>query len=163
MAVVPKQSGLEILRKLVPLNTLSDDLLSELMQTAVFEKVTKGRYLFREGDEDTDRIYLLSGALNLMQEGSEVDTVTADSNMARYPIAHSIPRKYSVKAKGKVEIVRISSEQLNAALTRGGTGIYQVQELEGGEGEEDWMGQLLQSPIFQRIPAANIQNIMMRM
>ncbi|MCW8908600.1 MAG: SUMF1/EgtB/PvdO family nonheme iron enzyme [Sedimenticola sp.] len=162
MAVVPKQNGLEILRRLVPLNTLSDEVLSELMDAAAFEKIDKGRYLFREGDTDPQRVYLLSGSLSLVEDGKEVDRVVANSNMARYPVAQHVPRRYSAKARSKVEVVRIDGGLLGDLLSRGGGGIYQVQEL-SPDGDNDWMGQLLQSPIFQRIPAANIQNIMMRM
>lgn len=162
MAVVPKQDGLDILRKLVPLNTLSDEMLAELVDAVTFEKIAKGRYLLREGDTDPERVYLLSGSLGLVEDGREVDSVAANSNMARYPIAQHIPRRYSVKTKSKAEVVRIDGRLLNDLLARGGSGIYQVQELDP-EADNDWMGQLLQSPIFQRIPAANIQNIMMRM
>jgi len=162
MAVVPKQNGLNILRKLVPLNTLTEETLAELMEAVAFEKIAKGDFLFRAGDTDPERIYLLSGKVALLEHGKEIDTVTADSNMARYPIAHHIPRKFSVQATTKAEIVRIDSHLLSDLLTRGGNALYQVEEL-NADADDDWMSQLLQSPVFQRIPAANIQNIMMRM
>jgi formylglycine-generating enzyme required for sulfatase activity/CRP-like cAMP-binding protein/chromosome segregation ATPase len=162
MAVVPKQNGLNILRKLVPLNTLTEATLAELMEAVEFEKIAKGDYLFHEGDTNPERIYLLSGKVALLEDGKEVDTVAADSNMARYPIAHHLPRRFSVQARTKAEIVRIDGHQLSELLTRGGNALYRVEEL-SADADEDWMGQLLQSPIFQRIPAANIQNIMMRM
>ena len=162
MAVVPKQNGLSILRKLVPLNTLTEETLAELMEAVAFEKIAKGDFLFRAGDTDPERIYLLSGKVALLEDGKEIDTVAADSNMARYPVAHHIPRKYAAQARTKAEIVRIDSHLLSDLLTRGGNALYQVEEL-NGDADDDWMSQLLQSPIFQRIPAANIQNIMMRM
>ncbi|MCW8883246.1 MAG: SUMF1/EgtB/PvdO family nonheme iron enzyme [Sedimenticola sp.] len=162
MAVVPKQNGLDILRKLVPLNTLTEETLAELMDTVEFEKVSKGAFIFREGDSSPERIYLLSGKVALLEAGKEIDTVAAGTNMARYPVAHHIPRRYSVQAKTRAEVVRIGNRLLSDLLSRGGNALYQVEEL-NTESEDDWMSQLLQSPIFQRIPAANIQNIMMRM
>ncbi|WP_052761218.1 SUMF1/EgtB/PvdO family nonheme iron enzyme [Sedimenticola thiotaurini] len=162
MAVVPKQNGLNILRKLVPLNTLTEETLEELMAEVQFEKIAKGNYLFRAGDTETERVYLLSGKVSLLEDGKEVDAISASSNMARYPIAHHIPRRFSARALTKAEIVRIDSHLLSDLLTRGGNVLYQVEEL-NGDSDDDWMSQLLQSPIFQRIPAANIQNIMMRM
>ncbi|TVO76998.1 SUMF1/EgtB/PvdO family nonheme iron enzyme [Sedimenticola selenatireducens] len=162
MAVVPKQNGLDILRKLVPLNTLTEDTLAELMDSVEFEKVAKGDTIFNAGDTDPERIYLLSGKLGVIEAGKEIDTVAAGTNMARYPVAHHIPRKYSVQAKTKVEVVRIGNRLLSDLLSRGGNALYQVEEL-NTDSEDDWMSQLLLSPIFQRIPAANIQNIMMRM
>ena len=162
MAVVPKQNGLNILRKLVPLNTLTEETLAELMEAVAFEKIARGDFLFRAGDTDSERIYLLSGKVALLEHSKEIDAVVADSNMARYPIAHHIPRKFSVQATTKAEIVRIDSHLLSDLLTRGGNALYQVEEL-NADADDDWMSQLLQSPVFQRIPAANIQNIMMRM
>ncbi len=162
MAVVPKQNGLNILRKLVPLNTLTEETLEELMAEVQFEKIAKGRYLFRAGDAEPERVYLLSGKVALLEDGKEIDAISASSNMARYPIAHHIPRKYSARAVTKTEVVRIDSHLLSDLLTRGGNVLYQVEEL-NADADDDWMSQLLQSPIFQRIPAANIQNIMMRM
>ncbi|MCW8891276.1 MAG: SUMF1/EgtB/PvdO family nonheme iron enzyme [Sedimenticola sp.] len=162
MAVVPKQNGLDILRKLVPLNTLTEDTLAELMDAVEFEKVSKGDFLFREGDTNPERVYLLSGKIGLLEAGKEIDAVAAGTNMARYPVAHHIPRKYTVQAKTRAEVVRIGNRLLSDLLSRGGNALYQVEEL-NTDSEDDWMSQLLQSPIFQRIPAANIQNIMMRM
>jgi len=162
MALVPKQNGLNILRKLVPLNTLTEETLAELMEVVAFEKIAKGDFLFRAGDTDPQRIYLLSGKVALLEDDREIDVAAADSNIARYPIAHHIPRKFSVQARTRTEIVRIDSHLLSDLLTRGGNALYQVEELDA-EADDDWMSQLLQSPVFQRIPAANIQNIMMRM
>lgn len=162
MAVVPKQNGLDILRKLVPLNTLTEETLAELMESVEFEKVAKGDPIFNAGDANPERVYLLSGMLAIIEAGKEIDSVAAGTNMARYPVAHHIPRRYSVQAKTKAEVVRIDNRLLSELLARGGNALYQVEEL-NTDSEDDWMSQLLLSPIFQRIPAANIQNIMLRM
>ncbi len=161
MAVVPKQSGIEILRKLIPLNTLPDETLEKLLQQAKFEKLQRGDVLFRQGDENRERVYLLSGRVALMEGDAEVDTVSAGDNLARYPLAHHTPRKFTAVSKHKSEFVRIDNRLLGDMLSRAGSSAYQVEELD--EEADDWMAQLLQSKIFQRIPAANIQKVMMNM
>ncbi len=162
MAVAPKQNSLEVLRKLVPLNTLSDEALDSLHKEAVFEKAGKGSILIEAGDTETQNVYLLSGQVALFSGKREVDVVVAGSDTARFPLAHQIPRKFTVKAKTKVEIVRLDNRHLGELLARSNGSDYEVSELDAVE-DGDWMSQLLQSRVFQQIPAANIQGVMMRM
>ncbi|PLY13023.1 MAG: hypothetical protein C0631_15165 [Sedimenticola sp.] len=162
MAVAPKQSGLNILRRLVPLNTLSDDVLQGLMDKAVFEKLNRGDHVFEKGDTDHFNVYLLSGRVAMLNGSREVDAVDAGSDMARFPIAHQIPRKFTVVARSKVEIVRIDNRLLGELLAKAGNATYEVSEF-AAEETDDWMSQLLNSRVFQQIPASNIQSVMMRM
>ncbi len=161
MALAPKQSGPEILRRFVPLNTLRDDALQRLMECVVFEKLAAGEALFHEGDTDHFNIYLLSGRVTLQSGGQDVDTVDAGSDTARFPLAHQIPRKYRALARTRVEIAKVDNRQLGELLAQAGSSTYEVQELDQAAG--DWMSQLLRSRVFQQIPAANIQSVMMRM
>ncbi|MEJ1396219.1 MAG: SUMF1/EgtB/PvdO family nonheme iron enzyme [Candidatus Sedimenticola sp. (ex Thyasira tokunagai)] len=163
MAVVPKQNGLEILRKLIPLNTLPAESLDRLFDVAVFEKHSKGDRLFKEGDENLQRIYLLSGSLSIKSGKNEVDAISSSSNMARYPIAHQSPRKFTVLAKTKIETVSVDNEFLADLFAGVEDAAYEVNVFEEQVVDDDWMSQLLQSRAFQQIPAANIQNVMMRM
>ncbi|MEJ1400203.1 MAG: SUMF1/EgtB/PvdO family nonheme iron enzyme [Candidatus Sedimenticola sp. (ex Thyasira tokunagai)] len=163
VAVVPKQNGLEILRKLIPLNTLPAESLDRLFDVAVFEKHSKGDRLFKEGDENLQRIYLLSGSLSIKSGKNEVDAISSSSNMARYPIAHQSPRKFTVLAKTKIETVSVDNEFLADLFAGVEDAAYEVNVFEEQVVDDDWMSQLLQSRAFQQIPAANIQNVMMRM
>ena len=162
MAVAPKQSGLNILRRLIPLNTLSEDALQSLMDKAVFDKLKKGEHLFEKGDTDPFNIYLLSGRVSMMSGSREMDSVDAGSDTARFPIAHQIPRKFTGVASTKCEIVRIDNRIIGELLAQAGNTTYEVSEFEEEE-TDDWMSQLLNSRVFQQIPASNIQSVMMRM
>ena len=162
MAVAPKQKGLEVLRKLVPLNTLSEDDLHGLLDKVVFEKLKKGATLFREGDRDNHNIYLLSGRVALLSGRREVDTVDAGSDTARFPLAHQIPRKFSVVARSRAEVVRIDNRLLGELIARVGRISYEVSDLES-ESTDDWMSQLLQLRVFQQIPPENIQRVILGM
>ncbi len=162
MAVVPKQSGIDILRNFIPLNTLSDDSLKRLLASAEFGKVRKGETLFNEGDKKVARIYLLSGRVALLEQGEEAYQLSAGDNMARYPLAHHIPRKYSAVAKNRVETVSLDNVLLGDLLAAASNSSYDVEEVDS-ELTDDWMSKLLQSPIFQQLPAASIQQVMMHM
>jgi len=162
MAVVPKQSGIDILRSFIPLNTLSDDSLERLLVSAEFGKVRRGETLFDEGDKKVTRIYLLSGRVALLEQGEEAYQLSAGDNMARYPLAHHIPRKYSAVAKNRVETVSLDNALLGDLLAAASNSSYDVEEVDS-ELTDDWMSKLLQSPIFQQLPAASIQQVMMHM
>ncbi|MBU8921137.1 MAG: cyclic nucleotide-binding domain-containing protein, partial [Bacteroidales bacterium] len=162
MGVVPKHNTVQMLKKLVPLNLLSGEDLEQLLQTASFNKEKAGTYLFRQGDTDYHNVYLLSGQVALLDKMREVDRITAGSETARFPLAHQIPRKNSVRAIGRVEYVLIDNRKLSELLVRSNDDDYKVADLNAAV-TDDWMSQLLQSKVFQQIPAANIQSVIMRM
>ncbi len=164
MAVAPERNELALLKRLVPLNTLPDQDLQQLLHELRIEQAKRGEFLFREGDTDHQSVYLLAGQVALVSGKAEVDQVSAGTDMARFPIAHQIPRKFSVRARSPVEFVRIDSRLISERLARRSQDAYEVSDLrsESSTGE-DWMTQLLQSRVFQQIPAANIQRVMMAM
>lgn len=162
MGVVPNHNTVQIIKKLVPLNMLSEEDFELLLQSASFNKDKAGTYLFRQGDTDYHNVYLLSGQVALLDKMREVDRVIAGSETARFPLAHQIPRKNSVRAIGRVEYVLIDNRKLSELLVRSSDDDYKVTELNSAV-PDDWMAQLLQSQVFQQIPAANIQGVIMRM
>ncbi len=162
MGVMPNQNSLQMLKKLVPLNLLSEEDLEQLLQTASFNKDSAGAYLFRQGDTDYHNVYLLSGQVALLDKMREVDRIVAGSDTARFPLAHQIPRKNSARAIGRVEYVCIDNRKLSELLVRSSEDDYKVSDLNTAV-TDDWMAQLLQSKVFQQIPAANIQGVIMRM
>ncbi|EGW54982.1 cyclic nucleotide-binding domain-containing protein [endosymbiont of Tevnia jerichonana] len=162
MPVPDSQNDDALLKNLVPLNTLSDEQLGELLSRIVVEKAVKGEYLFREGDTDHQNVYLLSGTVALLSGKREVDTVASGTQTARFALAHQLPRKNSVRAKSTVSFVRIDSRMLSELLAKSHNATYEVADVEERH-TSDWMTLLLQSPVFQQIPPANLQSVMMRM
>lgn len=164
MPVTADNTEYSQLSQLVPLNTLSEDTLKELLLKVDIEVIQKGDVLFREGDVDHVNVYLLSGRVGLYSGNSQVDLVEESSATSRFPIAHQLPRKFAAKALSRMDIVRIDSRILSEALAQNEKTESQVEVEIGEEGDdEDWMTQLLQSRVMQNIPAANLQGVMMRM
>ena len=150
-----------LLKNLVPLNALSDEQLGPLLSRISVERAKKGTFLFEAGDRDEQNIYILSGHVTFISDGREVDAVRSDSETARYPLAHKFPRQLSARAKTAVTFVRIDSRMLSDLLLRTQADERELTDADSCSG--DWMSQLLQSPIFQQIPPANMQQVMMRM
>ncbi|MEE8428931.1 MAG: hypothetical protein V3S33_05465 [Gammaproteobacteria bacterium] len=87
MGAVKKALENNVLRRLVPLSSLSPAGLDEVVQKAVIEEIPAGQDVFRVGDNDNQLIYLLQGKLDLMVENEVLSTVAAGSDVARCPIA----------------------------------------------------------------------------
>jgi CRP-like cAMP-binding protein/chromosome segregation ATPase len=162
MAVPKSKTDDALLKNLVPLNTLSEDQLGVLLSRVTVEKAKKGEYLFREGDTDHQNVYLLNGTIALLSGQKEMDLVSSGTQTARFALAHQLPRKHSAKARTAVTYVRIDSRMLSDILARSHSASYEVSDIEQ-PASGDWMSLLLQSPVFQQIPPANLQRVMMRM
>jgi len=162
MATAPRKSPLESLRNFVPLNLLPEEDLYTLLEKAVFEKLGKNQILFSEGDTDNQNVYLLSGKVQLISGDEEMDKVDCDSETARFPLAHQIPRKFTAVAPKQAEVVRIDSRLLGELVVKAGQEDHDSDE-EGDVAEDDWMTQLLHLRVFQQIPPSNIQRVMMCM
>lgn len=150
------------LRRLVPLNRLPIPAFERLVKQLPIETAVRGQLLFREGDMDHHHIYLLTGSVSLLSGKTLVESINAGSDTARYPLAHQFPRRFSGRADVPVTLVRIDTWLLNDLLA----GYLNEEEYRFEEVQNtatDWMSQLLQSRVFQMIPAANIQGAMLRM
>jgi CRP-like cAMP-binding protein len=128
-------------------------------------EMSPGQLLFKEGDTEKRTLYILSGILELVDQGKVVGAVEGGSELARNPIAPVYPRRVSARARDRVQFISIDSDLLDVMLTWDQTGTYEVSELAGksDQNSQDWMTMLLQTKAFHKIPPANIQAIFMRM
>lgn len=155
----------EQLKGLSPLDGLKADNLATLARKTFIEEVPAGRYLFKMGDEEKRAVYVLSGEVELRDDGEVLAIVHGGTREARSPIAPAIPRTVSARARTDVEFISMDSDLLDVMLTWDQTGSYEVSELRNEFATEsgDWMTTLLQTKAFHRIPPANIQAIFLRM
>lgn len=154
------------LSRFVPLNSLSQDNLKEIVQKSRLVNVSSGRYLFRDGKKPTAHLFLLEGEVDLIGGEGVEKSLRAGAKEARQSLEHVHPAATAAKATTDVTAVAVDRDLLDLMLTWDQTGDYHVQELsEAGEAndESDWMMRLLQTDCFRRIPPANIQTIFMRM
>ena len=154
-----------LLRQFSPLDGLKRDNLAALARKVQVRELSPGQMLFREGDTEKRTIYVVSGEVELQDQGRIVETIYGGSDSARSPVAPVFPRRVSAKARDRVQFISIDSDLLDVMLTWDQTGTYEVSELqgEGDDSGEDWMTMLLQTKAFHKIPPANIQAIFMRM
>jgi CRP-like cAMP-binding protein len=153
-------SDAQELRRLIPLNTLSDSRFEQLCSQIRIDEAPKGSILFRQGETKNEFVYLLSGTISLQAGGVEMDSISGGTDTARFALAHQIPRKVSAVANDTVRYVRIKPEIINQQeeLNRD-VPTYKVSDIPE-EPTRDWMTALLKSPLFQRLSPANIQAIL---
>lgn len=170
MALSGSPSDLALLRTFAPLDGMKAENLVALARKTSRVQAPKGRLLFTEGDEEKQTFYLLSGTVDLLQEGEIIATIAGRSAKAKNPLAHALPRPYSaVTTSAQVDYLLIDSEFLDVMVTWEQTGTYHVAELRAQEEDAavpaagDWMTALLQTKAFHKVPPSNIQAVFMRL
>ncbi len=160
-----EQISATLLKRFSPINGLKRDNLAALLRKVQLRELSPGQVLFKEGDTEKRTFYVVTGILELLDQGKVVETVEGGTDPARNPVAPIFPRRLSARARDRVQFISIDSDLLDVMLTWDQTGTYEVSELQGKSdaGGEDWMTMLLQTKAFHKIPPANIQAIFMRM
>lgn len=160
-----EQVSTELLRGFSPLGGLKRDNLAALARKVQIREMSPGQLLFKEGDTEKRTLYIVSGVLELVDQGKIVGAVKGGTEFARNPVAPVFPRRVSGRARDRVQFISIDSDLLDVMLTWDQTGTYEVSELAGksDQSSQDWMTMLLQTKAFHKIPPANIQAIFMRM
>jgi rhodanese-related sulfurtransferase len=160
MAIDINSEDGRMIRKLIPLGTLPGAQFSALCENMVIEE-TRGGTLFKRGDTDPRLVYLLGGEVTLQAEGLVIEVIAAESEAARFALAHQIPRKIDAVANGVVRFLRLDADIVNnpMPLDYKENNSYMVIE-EPEDDPSDWMTTLLKSPVFQRLPPANLQKIL---
>jgi rhodanese-related sulfurtransferase len=151
-----------LIRKLIPLATMPSDRFSALCSEITIEEIEDG-FLFKKGDEAPQFVYLISGEVSLQAAGLVVEVIAASSDSARFALAHQIPRKIDAAANGRVRFLRLNADIVKSPppfVDKKEDNSYMVID-ETESDPDDWMTALLRSPIFQRLPPANLQKILM--
>ncbi len=159
LSAVKKAVDKRLLKGLVPINALAPQHFNEIADKIIIEDLPAGRVIFKEGERDNRTVYLLAGEITLFSGVAPVGSVYGDTEFARHPLSSPQPRQVTAKAKTPVTIARIDTGLLDVLLSWDQSSGYEVTELE--DGDEDWMSRMLQSPTFQKLPAANIQKLLM--
>lgn len=160
-----EQLTTDLLKRFSPLDGLKHDNLAALLGKVQIREMSPSEFLFKEGDTEKRTVYVVSGVLELLDQGQVVELIEGGSDAAANPVAPVFPRRFSARARDRVRYLSIDSDLLDVMLTWDQTGTYEVSELRGAEdvGGDDWMTILLQAKAFHKIPPANIQAIFMRM
>lgn len=154
MAVMPDK-----LSNFFPFSTLSPELVKKAAEKSNIVAVEKGSLLFKRGKVLPERLYLLSGSVDLINSSFERHFLVADEADAAMPINMQEPTQVSAVAKTAVTYLSIPADYLNALLAM----VDDADSSEAFVDDRDWMSHFLQQPLFTRLPPANIQQLFSRL
>ncbi|MDZ7685035.1 MAG: cyclic nucleotide-binding domain-containing protein [Gammaproteobacteria bacterium] len=119
-------------------------------------KYGEGKMLFKRNDEDSFAYWLLSGAVDLVDEKFEAKNRTAEDEASKFPIDNNNPHRLTAVTTVETRMLQVDRAE-SGLFDSGDEG---ETEAESDEDEEiDWMEALLSSPLFEFIPPTNIQTL----
>ena len=157
-------SDLDVLKTLIPINSLAPDNFRQLAAQTKIERLPADQVLFRQGDNDGYTFYLLAGevALTVGQDDDQERVIVAGTDMARYALAQLKPRQFTGVARTDIAVARMESAALDRLLTVDQATGCEVTEFDGAQ-DTEWMWHVLTNKAFNILPPANINAMFARM
>ncbi|NOT83650.1 MAG: cyclic nucleotide-binding domain-containing protein [Methylococcaceae bacterium] len=162
MPIAANSKEAQEIRKFIPLATLPLSRFESICARIEVLTAAPGDVLFKRGDDDNELVYLLSGEVSLQAAGMQVEIIDAQSFSGRFALAHHIPRKINAVALSSLRYLRLDADWL--ASHKKHINHEDNTYMAGNESEDnpdDWMTTLLNSPIFESLPPANLQKLLM--
>ncbi|MBN4080380.1 cyclic nucleotide-binding domain-containing protein [Beggiatoa alba] len=155
------------LRTFVPIDSLNKTGFDQLTRYVSVRQIGAGTCLFKQGDKDNQTVFLLSGKVELISPDSR-EVVVAGTDSARHALSNLKPRQYTASTLSSVTIAHVDSQLLDKllvldqmALRHAADERYEVAEIEN-VADTDWTIQMLQLPIFLKLPTANLEALFSR-
>ena len=97
-----EQLGADLLRNFSPLDGLKRDNLAALARKVQIRELSPGQILFKEGDAEKRTVYVVSGMLELLDNGKVQELIEGGTDNARNPVSPFFPRRVSSRARNRV-------------------------------------------------------------
>ena len=154
----------DILQNLVPLNTLSSSSFEEAIKAIRIEQLEAGEVLFREGDNDSDAVYLLQGQVTISSTSMQDRVIKSDTDAALYAIAQLKPRLSTGTVSKPSAIARIDQNILDHIVTMDEVSGIEIVEMEAEDDEDvEWVFNVLSSATFSKLPPANANQMLAKL
>jgi rhodanese-related sulfurtransferase len=153
------------LQGFIPFDYLTSACIEDLTSQFREHTLGKGKILFKRGSEDYECHFLIDGDIDLADENFNITKIAADSedNYLALDNSSHIHRTSAITTT-ECQFYSINRDYLDLVTTWSQLSEdleEQDPDFEDSEGL-DWMDALLTSPLFTRIPAANIQKLLVR-
>lgn len=151
------------LRCFTPLNALSGQQWRELQPQLLAQPLLPGQLLFRRGDQASQSIFLLSGEVQLQGTAGPPRRISAGTPESLYALSPALPRQHDALALTDVSVLQLDSEQLAGMLAWRSTVRDLLLEMQSLGADIEWLQRLLDNPLFARLPAGNLREVLERM
>ncbi|MDA0977501.1 MAG: cyclic nucleotide-binding domain-containing protein [Proteobacteria bacterium] len=153
-----KAEDIELIKKLIPFNQLSEGDLKAVLDQSSVSSLPKGKMLFKRNEVDDKIYWLVAGSVDLLDEKFEAKNRKAGEDATRHPIHNNSPHRLTAVTTEDSRVL-VSDRSLMAVHMGGGSASSSSAQEEDVEDGIDWMSTLLSSPLFEFIPPANIQTL----
>ncbi len=147
-----ESQDIDLIKKLAPFGGMTDAELNDALESLSIVEYSEGKMIFKRDEETQSAYWLLTGAVDLLDEKFEAKNRKAGDDAARFPIDNNDPHRLTA-------ITTETSRLLTAPRTLvDGISKQKADDREEEDGV-DWMSALLSSPLFEFIPPTNIQTL----
>jgi CRP-like cAMP-binding protein len=158
----------DLLSSYIPMDGLRAHTRSQLARKAEIRQAAQGDYLFRVGEPASQAIYVVNGSVSLEDSaGSQRAEITGGTPASFHRLTRESPLSVSARCLTPVSYLSIDAGLLDVWVTWDQSGAYEAEAgdpaSKSDRDADDWMTKLLQMPIFQSVPATNLQAMFMRM
>ena len=148
-----------------PLQLIDEQFHDQLLEKSLVLNFDKGDVLFKKNEPRNLSHYLLTGVVELRDSFFSRNRIESCDKAAHYPLHENSSPQASAIAKSSVTALALNSDYIDYLLVRSEAqnnviGIHNPTMqpvISETECETDWMWNLLQSPLFSKVPPANIQ------
>jgi CRP-like cAMP-binding protein len=153
------------LRGFIPFDYLTTACIEDLTPQFREHVLEKGKILFKRGNKDNECHFLISGDVDLADENFNITNISADSEDNYIALDNSsLIHRTTAITTSKCQFYSINRDYLDLVTTW--SQLSENLEEQDTDVEDsdplDWMDALLNSPLFTRIPPANIQKLLTR-
>jgi CRP-like cAMP-binding protein len=158
---------LQQLSRFSPLNTLNKDYLTQLATKAEIKNFPKGSILFKRSHPLKEKLFLLDGQVDLIDASFKVIEVTPKAERVTQALNNTEPLLHTGVAKSPVTLISIENDFLDLVMAWSESrtqpnAIKKPVKVEQVEDEKDWMSSLIEAPLFEKLPPANIRQLFAR-
>ena len=147
----------ELIKTLTPFSSISESDLNSVLGQSKIVDYTKGKMIFKRAEQDDQVYWLLSGAVDLLDENFEAKSRKAGETVTKSPLDHNSPHRLTAVTTEDTRVLICSGPTIAILMGDGGDASV-AEDIDDEEGI-DWMSTLLSSPLFEFIPPANIQTL----
>ncbi|MEH6448647.1 MAG: cyclic nucleotide-binding domain-containing protein [Oleispira sp.] len=153
------------LQGFIPFDYLTTACIEDLSSQFREHTLEKGKILFKRGNADNECHFLINGDIDLADENFNITKIAAGSEDNYLALDNSSQiHRTSAITTSECQFYSISRDYLDLVTTWSQLSEdleEQDPDFDDSEGL-DWMDALLNSPLFTRIPPANIQKLLVR-
>ncbi len=99
-----REASVQVLKNFAPLDGLKRENIAALAKKVSIRTMSAGRYLFKEGDTDKRKIWLVSGMLELREAERTVAMIKGGTAEARNPLSPTLPPHFQCPCGGRNQL-----------------------------------------------------------